>query len=99
MQKTKAIGQPGNRRRIQALRMTAFALVFVSWLAVNLRAQDEEAWSTDAKAATTQASLEKKDMLLLFTGSDWCPPCIKLDKQVLGTSDFIYLGQSEFILV
>ncbi len=99
MQKTKAIGQPGNRRRIQAFRMTAFALVFVSWLAVNLRAQDEEAWSTDAKAATTQASLEKKDMLLLFTGSDWCPPCIKLEKQVLGTSDFINQGQSEFILV
>ncbi len=99
MRKTIAAGRPINRQLIQALVMTVVVMVFGNSFTTNSLAQDAEQWGTDAKAATTQAAAEKKDMLLLFTGSDWCPPCIKLEKQVLGTSDFIEQGQQQFILV
>ena len=53
-------------------------------------------WTTDLAAARTQAAAEKKDVLMLFTGSDWCPPCMMLEAQVFGqapasrlTDDFV----------
>lgn len=38
--------------------------------------------------ALAKAKTENKPVLLEFTGSDWCPPCKALDKEVLGTKDF-----------
>ena len=37
-----------------------------------------EGWSHDFEAAKKQAASEKKDLLMDFTGSDWCGWCIKL---------------------
>ena len=59
----------------------------------------EDAWSTDAAAASRQAKDEGKDMLLLFTGSDWCPPCIQLEKNILSQDAFLEAVQEKFILV
>jgi len=44
-----------------------------------------EGWLTDLDAAKKQAAAEKKDILIDFTGSDWCGWCIKLDKEVFST--------------
>ena len=38
---------------------------------------------TGLAATQSKAKREKKSIYLLFTGSDWCPPCIALDKQIL----------------
>lgn len=38
--------------------------------------------------ALAKAKAENKPVLLEFTGSDWCPPCKALDKEVLGTDEF-----------
>lgn len=40
-------------------------------------------WYTSIKAARKQAAEEKKPIVMLFTGSDWCPYCVKLEKEVL----------------
>jgi thioredoxin-related protein len=32
---------------------------------------------------------EDKPVLLLFHGSDWCPPCMKMQKEVFDDNDFI----------
>jgi len=49
-------------------------------------------WITDLALAQKTAREENKDILLFFTGSDWCGFCIKLEKAVLTTPEF-----SEFI--
>ena len=59
--------------------------------------QDVE-WFTNAKEATTKAREENKDLLFLFTGSDWCPPCQKLEKEVF-TADGFDEVTSDYILV
>jgi len=41
----------------------------------------EVAWTQDAKAALAEAVKEKKDVLIDFTGSDWCGWCKKLDAE------------------
>jgi len=49
----------------------------------------ELAWQTDFNQAAQQAAQEHKYVLLDFTGSDWCPWCIKMDKEVFNQSDMI----------
>lgn len=41
------------------------------------------AWTNDLAAAQLEAKNSGKDLLLFFTGSDWCTYCIKLEKAVL----------------
>jgi protein disulfide-isomerase len=45
-------------------------------------------WFTDMSAAKAQAKAENKLMLMDFTGSDWCPWCIRFKKDVLDTPEF-----------
>ncbi len=60
---------------------------------------DEDAWTTDTAAAVDNAAAQDKDLLLLFTGSDWCPPCIKLEEQILGKEEFLDSARKNFVLV
>ncbi len=62
-----------------------------------LAALGAEGWLTDFEAAKKQAAAEKKDILVDFTGSDWCGWCIKLDKEVFSTEAF--KAQKDFVLV
>lgn len=56
-----------------------------------------EAWMTNFEEAKKKAVLEKKDLLVDFTGSDWCHWCIQLDKEVFQKAEF--KGADKFILV
>ena len=38
--------------------------------------------------ALKKASHTDKPILLVFAGSDWCAPCIKLDKEIFQTDEF-----------
>jgi thioredoxin-related protein len=51
-------------------------------------------WRLDFPGALKQAQSENKLVLLDFTGSDWCPWCVKFDHDVLSTGKFnAYAGQ------
>jgi thiol-disulfide isomerase/thioredoxin len=56
-------------------------------------------WGTDLLAALNQARSGNKLVLMDFTGSDWCPWCIKLDHDVFSTSQFAAYAQSKLELV
>jgi len=56
-------------------------------------------WGTDLPAALTRARSENKKVLLDFTGSDWCPWCIKFDHEVLSTDEFATYARSKLVLV
>ena len=45
-------------------------------------------WRSDIGGALSQAKSDGKLVLLDFTGSDWCPWCIKFDQDVLSTDSF-----------
>ena len=45
-------------------------------------------WMTDFEVAKSQAKISGKPILLVFSGSDWCTWCIKLDKEVFSTDEF-----------
>ena len=58
-----------------------------------------EDWMTDFEAAKKQAEKENKVILADFTGSDWCPPCMALNKKVLTTQAFKKFAAEKFVLV
>ena len=47
-----------------------------------------QSWKTSFKEAKVQATAENKNILLVFSGSDWCAPCIKLDKTIWQSEEF-----------
>jgi thioredoxin-related protein len=58
-----------------------------------------DGWTSDFEAAKKQASSEKKDLLLDFTGSDWCGWCIKLNKEVFQEAAFKSGVKDKLVLV
>ena len=64
-------------------------------------AQEEHSklqWETNFELAKKTAKETKKPILLLFTGSDWSPPCKKLKKEFFNTEKFKTYS-NKFILV
>jgi thioredoxin-related protein len=58
-----------------------------------------EGWQEDFQAALDMAEKEKKDILLDFTGSDWCHWCIKLKQEVFDQEAFKKGAPEHFVLV
>ena len=56
-------------------------------------------WQTDYAKALQMAKSQNKRVLLDFTGSDWCGPCIALRKQVFSRSDFRAYADKNLVLV
>ncbi len=58
-----------------------------------------EGWTTNVEEALVKAKKEKKSVLLEFTGSDWCPPCMMMHKKVFSKKSFVKKASKKFILV
>jgi thioredoxin-related protein len=58
-----------------------------------------EGWTADFAAAKKQATEENKDLLMDFTGSDWCGWCIKLKDEVFQHDEFKNGVKDTFVLV
>ena len=58
-----------------------------------------EGWSSDFAASKKEAAESKKDLLIDFTGSDWCGWCIKLNKEVFSQDTFKAGVKDKFVLV
>lgn len=56
-------------------------------------------WGNDFTAAKTAAKKENKNILLVFSGSDWCAPCIKLDKNIFQSEVFKTESEKKWVLV
>ncbi len=56
-------------------------------------------WLTDLEQAKTVAIEGNKKIVLVFQGSDWCAPCIKLDKEIWSTNEFKNYAKKHFVLL
>jgi thioredoxin-related protein len=56
-------------------------------------------WETDFEVAKQRAKDENKDMLLDFTGSDWCGWCIRLNKEVFSKPSFKEYAAKKLVMV
>ena len=70
-------------------------LLVMLFLGSQLTAQTWQSHFEDAKAL---AKKENKKIILVFSGSDWCAPCIKLDTNVWQSDVFKKEAASHWIL-
>lgn len=55
-------------------------------------------WETDFHVAAQKARNNNKVLLLNFSGSDWCIPCIRMHKDIFETDQFNKLSDSLLVL-
>ena len=56
-------------------------------------------WETDFAKAKQNAASAHKNILLSFSGSDWCGPCIRMHKEIFDAADFSSYANDHLILV
>lgn len=56
-------------------------------------------WQTDYDQALANAHAAKKCVLLDFTGSDWCGPCIEMNNAVFSQPAFLKFAKEHLVLV
>ena len=52
---------------------------------------------TSFAAAIEKAKAENKEILLVFSGSDWCKPCISMKKNVFDSEEFLIYRDEKLI--
>ncbi len=55
-------------------------------------------WKTNFEEAKLEATKENKNILLVFSGSDWCAPCIKLDNVVWKSEAFKLESEKSWVI-
>jgi len=58
-----------------------------------------QGWYDDFADAQAEAKKTGRPILVLFTGSDWCPYCVKLKENALDKADFRSFAAKRLILV
>jgi thioredoxin-related protein len=71
--------------------LTLTLAIFVSAFAIH--------WENDLAKAKQTAAAEHKYILLNFSGSDWCGPCIRMHKEIFETTDFSAYASEHLVLV
>ena len=56
-------------------------------------------WETSFETAKKRASDENRNIVLVFSGSDWCAPCMKLEKNIWESTEFINDSNNHFVLL
>ena len=73
-------------------KIVLFLMVFIVSLGYS------QNWKTNFDDAKTQATAENKNIVLVFSGSDWCAPCIKLDKTVWQSEEFKKESETNWVI-
>ncbi len=76
--------------------MRLLITVFLFIITLALSAQE---WQKNFSAAKEKATVEQLPIILVFQGSDWCGPCIKLDHEIWSTTTFKEYAKSHFVML
>ena len=55
-------------------------------------------WQTSFDAAIRLSQQEDKPIVLVFSGSDWCAPCIRLKRNILESEEFKSYAAENYVL-
>ncbi len=55
-------------------------------------------WLTDLDAARAAAKAANRPVLAVFSGSDWCKPCIMYEQEVFSKPEFLAYAQGKLVL-
>ena len=73
-------------------------LLIVFILSLNTARLSAQDWRTDWDIAGVEAEQANKKLILVFSGSDWCIPCIKLEKEIWESLSFTQYAEQYYVL-
>jgi thioredoxin-related protein len=71
-----------------------FLALAATLLSLTLSAQN---WSENYADAQALAKEEGKNIVLVFSGSDWCGPCIRLEREIWTAEGFSEMAAEDFV--
>ncbi|QCX00861.1 thioredoxin family protein [Aggregatimonas sangjinii] len=75
--------------------MKRFLILFALFLSAIAVAQS---WETGYDEALSLAEETDRPLIVVFSGSDWCAPCIKLEREIWQAKDFQEYAAGHFVL-
>jgi len=78
------------------MKIIIIASILLFFTALSVNAQE---WITDFEQAKKTAEEKNQNIVLVFQGSDWCAPCIKLDKEIWSTDEFKNYASEHFVML
>jgi len=85
---------------MKKLIVLSLALIFSFQLATAQEKHHSDLkWYTDFEQAKKIAKKEHKPILMLFTGSDWCPPCRAMHNELFVNKDFIDISKKVVLVM
>ena len=76
--------------------MKTALLSLLLFISATCFAQD---WKYNVDEAKALAARENKNIVLVFSGSDWCAPCIKLDRNIWQSEEFKNESSRKWVLL
>ena len=81
------------------MRFPAFLLLaLLTVFGARAQAPAAVTWHEDLATALQQAKASNKPVLAVFSGSDWCKPCIMLKQEVFDQPEFQRYAQDKLVL-
>ncbi len=53
----------------------------------------------DMETSREMAKEQEKNILMVFSGSDWCKSCMQLKESILGTENFVQFSDEQLVLL
>ena len=75
------------------------SILLISFIFFSTISASSQNWMTDLEESKKLASEENKKIILVFQGSDWCAPCIKLDREIWSSEEFKNHAKKNYIML
>lgn len=76
-------------------KLKLLAVIFL----IGIASSFGQEWQRDIKKAKQIAKEKHHPIILVFQGSDWCAPCIKLDREVWSTEEFQKYAKDHYVML
>ncbi len=77
------------------LRFPLLILIVLGGFKISL----SQEWQFDLNHCKKIAAEKEQPIIIVFQGSDWCAPCIKLDKEVWSTEIFKSFAAENYVML
>jgi len=76
--------------------MKTLFITLMLLISTSIFAQD---WQNNITKAKEIAKENNQPIILVFQGSDWCAPCIKLDREIWSTETFKKYAKDHYVML
>lgn len=80
-------------------RIMMKTLILPFLVVFNIIIVNAQEWYSDFNQAQKVAMEQNRNIILVFQGSDWCAPCMKLEKEIWSSEEFKNYAKLHYVLL